>query len=434
MKKSVFIILFYTLIANVTVAQTPPSNAELTTLVNQAFTNYPRLREQEIAVENASLRVDIVRGQYLPTVSADGSIRYIDPVAEASFGAPGQEQILRFQPKDNYNAQIGANGLIFDFGKTKAQVDKALAEAKLSQDNLAQFRGMIAYQVAQIYYGILFSKKSIEVQQSQIGALEDNRQQVEIRVKNGDALELDLLNANVALENARNRLTDLQAQLEKQQILLHLFTGNDGSAITTQSFDFQNITTEVSALAAAAQNTDFELLLANDRIQIAENDIRYTRKFLFPTLSYNGSVGFRNGYQPDIDQFRFNYALGIGLSYPLYVGGRDRKQLRISELTLNSARATLEATRQNLESDLSQTMADVRANQRKLENVSTVIGQAQSALDITRSRFRNGIATNTDVLTAQANLEQAQLSQIQYQYQLTLSKLTLSRLQGVRFW
>ncbi|MBP9709387.1 MAG: TolC family protein [Oligoflexales bacterium] len=218
MKKSVFIILFYTLIANVTVAQTPPSNAELTTLVNQAFTNYPRLREQEIAVENASLRVDIVRGQYLPTVSADGSIRYIDPVAEASFGAPGQEQILRFQPKDNYNAQIGANGLIFDFGKTKAQVDKALAEAKLSQDNLAQFRGMIAYQVAQIYYGILFSKKSIEVQQSQIGALEDNRQQVEIRVKNGDALELDLLNANVALENARNRLTDLQAQLEKQQI------------------------------------------------------------------------------------------------------------------------------------------------------------------------------------------------------------------------
>lgn len=434
MKKPVFIIFFCTLVANVLLAQTPISNEELKALVNQAFTNYPRFREQEIAAENASLRVDMVRGQYLPTVSAAGSFRYLDPVAEAKFGAPGQEQLFRFQPKDNYDLELDANGLIFDFGKTKAQVDKALAEAKLSQDNLAQFRSTIAYQVAQLYYGIVFSKRSIAVQQAQIDALEDNRQQVEVRVKNGDALELDLLNANVALQNARNRLTDLQSQLEKQEAMLRLFTGNDGSNITAQDFDFQNIPIDVQALANAAQTTNFDLLLANDRIQIAENDIRYNRKFLLPSFTYNGAVGFRNGYQPDIDAFRFNYLLGVGLSYPLYVGGRDRKQLRISELTLEAARSTFETARRNLENDLAQAISDVKANQRKLENASVVIQQAQAAMDITRSRFRNGIATNTDVLTAQANLEQAQLSQIQYQYQLTLSKLTLSRLQGVQFW
>lgn len=434
MKQPIYIILLIGFCYNINFAQNAPANPELVALVNQAFQHYPRVQELQLNAQAASTRVDVVRGQYLPTVAADGSVRYVHPVAEVNFGAPGQEQIIRFQPKDNYNFQIGANGLIFDFGKTKTQIDKALAEAKLSGDHLEQFRSTIAYQIAQLFYGIIFSKKAVAVQQAQIAALEDNRQQVNVRVKNGDALELDLLNAGVAFENARNRLTDLQTQLDKQLSLLKLYTGSAGDKVNAQDFDFQNITTDVQTLATAAQATSFDLLLAQDRIKIAETDIINSKKYLLPTLTYNGSLGYRNGYQPDINEWRFNYAIGVGFNYPLYVGGRDRKQLYISQLTLNAAQASFETTRQNLESELSQTIADVKANQQKLQNSAVVIQQAQSAMQITQSRFKNGIATNTDVLTAQANLEQAQLADLQYQYQLTISKLNLSRLQGVKFW
>lgn len=433
--KNLFFALIFTLLAIVQAgAQTQEANPELKALVTKALAYYPTFIELDANRQNSNLRVDIARAQYRPTVTANGSVRYVDPVGEVYFGEPGNQQKLSFQPKDNYDVSVGASGIIFDFGKTKSQIDKALLEAQLGSVNTANFANTLAYQIAQLYYGIIYSKRAIAVQNAQVQALESNRSTIEVKVKSGDALELDLLNASVALQNARNRLTDLEAQLEKQRTLLNMYTGDDGAGIVNNAFDYSGISTDLNAMATNAQNANTDLQLANQKILIANQEIAVMRHQFYPSLTYNTGLGFRNGYQPDIRQFRFNYFIGVGLSYPIYVGGRDRKQLHIAELSLIGARATLGAAQQNVTSELGQALADVKAGQRKLDNATVVIHQAEEALKIAQGRFKNGVATNYDVLTAQANLEQAQLAEIQYQYQLCLAKMQLSKLQGVKFW
>ena len=49
-------------------------------------------------------------------------------------------------------------------------------------------------------------------------------------------------------------------------------------------------------------------------------------------MGLNGSVGVRNGYQPDLAQNRLNYLLGAGLAIPIYTGQEqepveDRREL-----------------------------------------------------------------------------------------------------------
>ena len=127
---------------------------------------------------------------------------------------------------------------------------------------------------------------------------------------------------------------------------------------------------------------------------------------------------------------RFNWGLGAGISYPLYVGGKDRKQLKIAELSLASARSAAEGALRNARLELTQAKADQLGASAKLKTAETVVGQARAALNIAQTRFKNGVATNVDVLTAQTNLEQAQLTALLAQYQLCLAGLQVEKVVG----
>lgn len=426
MKK--YIVLIGLFVTSLMQAQQTEINPELVALVNKAIAYYPKFRELEASSQMAATRVEMVRGQYLPVVTANGSFRYQTPIAEAKFQTPGGEQVIQFQPHDNYDFNVGASGPIFDFGRTKAQIQKAIAEAELSKNSVETAIHAVAYQIAQLYYGILFTQKSLTVQQGQIDAQQANINLINAKLKNGDALELDLLNAQVALANIQNRRTDLEAQLEKQKALVTMLTGEEAPVFTGQMIEL------MPENGGADLSSNRDLAFANGKIDIAEKEITVYRKSLLPSLNYNGGLGFRNGYQPDIHEMRFNWAAGVGVSYPLYVGGRDKKQILISKFNLDAAKAAAASTLETIRSEMAQSQADAKANRTKLTNTRSTISQAQTALKLARTRFENGVATNVDVLTAQTNLEQAQLAELQAQYQLSLSVLNMKKLQGEKFW
>jgi outer membrane protein TolC len=55
-------------------------------------------------------------------------------------------------------------------------------------------------------------------------------------------------------------------------------------------------------------------------------------------------------------------------------------------------------------------------------------------MEITGSRFKNGVATNLDLTNASNNLQRAAFTRLQYEYQLCLSKLQLANLMGYQYW
>lgn len=62
--------------------------------------------------------------------------------------------------------------------------------------------------MAQVYYGIVFLNKSVDVQNEQIKLLEANEKLIGDKIKNGDALKFDLLSTQVKKNMALNRLID----------------------------------------------------------------------------------------------------------------------------------------------------------------------------------------------------------------------------------
>lgn len=369
-----------------------------------------------------------------PTVSADGSYTYIWPTPSVPFpDGNGGTKEFKFQPNHNVSTGISAVLPLIDFGRTKLAIERARLDLQQSKNNIELNRAQLAAQVANIYYTVIYLNKSIAVQDSVIAVLEANRKLQEDKYKNGDALKLDVLTIQNNIDIEQNRKADLQNQLAKQYNLLQFATGQT-TVNPAASFDFNANIADTTLALRSAQTNNYDYVLAQNRIQAAEADVAISKLANKPTITANGATGFRNGFQPEINQFKFNYAAGIGVSVPIFSGGRDKKQKQIAQSVVRQNELALETLDNQYRRDIKQAFADIQTSNERLRTVQEQIDIAREALRVAQSRYTNGISTNVELLNANNNLQRVQLAQIQYQYQLALAQIELARLTGVKYW
>lgn len=410
------------------------TNNDLKNLINQSFSYFPKFKELEQAVTINEQKVDLAATANKPVVNAVGNYTYVAPVAEIPFpDGNGNTKIVKFQPNHNINGGVQIIAPIYDFGKTKLEIERARQDVQQAKTNIEYSKAQLAAQVANIYYTIIYLQQAITVQDSVITVLEANRKLMEDKFKRGDALRLDVLTIQNNIDLEQNRKTDLQNQLQKQNNLLQFATGRNATP-AIQTFDFSVPVQSDSNALHIAQANNYDYVLAQERIKAAELDVAIARLGNKPVLTANGQGGVRNGYQPNIGEIRPNYSLGVNVSVPLYNGGRTKKQVALAESVVKQNQLAVESLNNQYQRDIQQALTDVRSNQERLNTVQEQINIAKEALRVTQTRYTNGIATNVDLLNANSNLQRVQLAQIQYQYQLTLAEVELARLMGVKYW
>ena len=410
-----------------------PGNLEK--LVEQSFIKYPRVDEMNDLVKLNQMKVMLDKAGYWPIVNGDISYRRTYPTDPISIpspsGKPGEIHIL---PADNYNAGFTLAQPLIDF-KTPANINKSKSELTTSIDNLEGFKLQLAYQVAQLYYGIIFLDKSIVVQRQQLELVQSNINQVQVKIKNGDALVYDLVSMQVRNTNIENYNTELQNQLNKQYNMLNMLTGNSGSAYISDTIIndhwFNLATDSIFALAAA---NNFELKTANDKIESAKWGVVSSDRLNWPTFNLIGGSGYRNGFLPDIYQIRFNYYVGAALTIPIFPGSRPNIQKKMALINLETSTNVLKTQQVTLNKDILNAMDDLKKNQTKLSGSDKLIEQATMALKLANERYKNGVITALELLSAQTNYQDVLLSRLQYEYNLLLTKLEMNRLAGKRWW
>lgn len=266
---------------------------DLKSFVELSFRNYPNVGEMNDLVSLNELKVGLGKTAFLPTAMGDLSYRLQYPTPAIQIpSAQGTFQEIRIQRLDNYNAGISIAQPLIDFW-VHPMLNKAKSDLDLSKDNLEGFKITLAYQVAQIYYAIIFLNKSLEVQQEQINLLQSTLQQIGVKVKNGDALNYDLVSTQVKFANASNIYTDLKGQLDRQYNLLGMLTGTSGtdylSETSIQSSAFNMATDSVSAVA---NRNNPDIRIAGDKIRLAGWDIISADRLRLPLVNLQTGLGY----------------------------------------------------------------------------------------------------------------------------------------------
>jgi len=408
---------------------------QLSGLIKKAFDNYPKLKQGDALVKVSQTQRDLAKAGYMPTIDGEASYRYGKPTPSITFPGFGS---FAFFPANNYDFHVGAQLPIWDFGRTQANVQKTLAGIQSSKDNLENSKQALAYQVAELYCAIIFYNKSVEVQQEQIKLLQENEKIIGDRVKDGDALKFDLLSTQVKRNGAENQLIDLQNNVKKDYEFLDMLTGEQGEGYITRS----DISFNTAGHEEVSVDKNYDLIIMNDQLKESEMDIKAARNNWMPKLMAKGQIGYQNGYvgsNPDgsfisLNKLLLTGSVGVGLSIPIYGADRPNYRIKIAQINVAAAKYNIDAMKMNLDKDILQAKSDLEATKTKLKNYDVQIDQAKEALNLANIRYKAGVITNLEMLSAQTDLQNAALGKIQLQFQVLLSTLTINQLGGTKFW
>lgn len=405
-------------------------------LAKSAISNYPALKAQQTLISINEQKIDLLKTGYRPTVSADASLRLQVPTIKFSIPTSATTtKDITFQPLENWSAQVSASQQIYDFGKLNANIQKSIAELQYSKDNVSAQEFTLAYNVAQLYYSIIYLNKSIAISDAQIKQLEDTKALLEVQVKNGVVLDYEVLAVQVRINNALNQQTELKGSLRKQVILLNNLVGREGD-YTPATNDLLQAPSNaaIADLLGEAEKNSLDLMLLKSKINVAEQDVNIAKKADKPTLLANAAAGVRNGFQPDVHLPRPNFLIGVTFSAPIYAGGRYKLQRKVAELGVVAAKDQINVVKLNIKRDMEVALNDIRTANEKAKTFAAQVAQAQKALDLATIRYKSGVLRNIELLDAQTNFTLTQLTELQYAYQLSAATLDLKRLQGEKFW
>ena len=427
MKK--FLILIPSLALSLFSGAQVSANNELKTMIGQSFSYFPRVKETENTVVTAKEKLALTELNKYPDVTADASYAYVRPKIEIPLNGDN----FQFAPVHNISGAVNANYSLFDFGRLKANINRSKDDLLYAQHNVENVKAQLAYQVSTIYYNIVYLQKAIAIQDSVLSFLNENKSVVESQLKNGTALRIDLLNIQASIDNEQNRKIDLQNSLQKQLNLMEYTTGSQQTA-HAGNFDFDINLTDAGTALGAAQLNNYDFILAKDRIKQAQSDLEITKTAEKPTIGLKGAAGIKNGYVPYIADMRFNYMAGIGFSIPIYNGGKNKQQQKLQQNIIKQNELAVETLSTTYKKDIEQALTDISSSLERIRNTRGQIEQAQAAQGLALTRFKGGTGTNLEITNASTNMQRALLTRLQYEYQLCLAKLELTRLMGYVYW
>ena len=146
------------------------------------------------------------------------------------------------------------------------------------------------------------------------------------------------------------------------------------------------------------------------------------------------ATGFKNGYEPNLNTWRGNYAASLELKIPVFNGYKTKYQKAEANANLNSAHARTADIERQIASEVHQALAGVNSSLEKIASTETQIRQAEKAVSMARVRYNAGVITNLDLLDAETALSQTKLIRVRALFDYTVSLNALDRATGKRQW
>jgi outer membrane protein TolC len=431
-------LLRYTAILTVSLASRSLAQSGDTLLLPQAvrmaIESSASMAAGQAAIDAAKARYDEIASYAKPQLNGDATYTRIDPVI--SITIPGSGQSFSTMPNNNYNAAISLQQPIWAFGRFSAEDRVAESGIKSAEDNLDAYRAQAAYQTTQVYYAILTTGESLRVEQDQLKVLQNNLAISQEREKQGAATRLDPLSVQVRISSIQSQIADLRSTRVKQEALLRRLTGLPAGLHINVSrpTSGSQLSEQMDELMTAAEKQRAEITMAKDAENTARLQIDAAKASNDPLLAASVSGGVKDGYLPNLNDPKLNWAGSINFHMPILDGGRTRAQVEQAEANYRAAQARTQDAIRGVRSDIEQALADVQSTRERMDLTSAQIDQAQQAYDVAQVRYKNGAATNLEVLTAQDAVEQANLQRAQLMFAFELSQYNLNRAVGMPMW
>ncbi len=407
---------------------------------------------------------------------------------QAAAGAGGIGGITRaFANPNTIVLGVSANQTLYSFGRLGASRRSAEANRRSAEVGLTSARTQVRLDVASAYYDASLADVLVGIAESTYVQAERAYRQTALGREVGNVSEFDLLRARVSRDNQRPVLVQArgnrdQAYLRLRQVInlpldepLRLTTGLPLPAAATPAAPVQRDPRDSVAQSVVRGDTvrvtrvDFDpaTVLADDptiglavdsavsrsdttararatarqsreNVTALQNAFRIARAERLPALSLSANYqryGYPTGnglsFPTAINQFYPNFTVALGVSVPVFTGGRLGGDALVAEANLREAQATSRQVDQLAALDAQLAVTTFAQAEAQLRSTAGTAEQAARAYQIAEVRFREGVSTQVELADSRVQLQQAQANAAQAARDREVARLRLELLRDL---
>jgi HAE1 family hydrophobic/amphiphilic exporter-1 len=383
--------------------------------VAQALAANPTVK---LSLEQVALlegRIVEARADALPDITWNTiALRSRDPALLNSPGfdsfPPEFRDALAPIPANAFSTSADIRQTIFSFKLGKALEAARVARAAGDQD-VQRARQVTALEAIRAYNQLLFAIEQLRVIRTNVQSKQTHVDYARNRRAAGVATELEVLRAEVDLENARAEGRRADNEVSGARALLNtvMLRPTAAPVVPTDTLAVVPFAVEFDAAVAEALTArpELQLLRTRERVQALLVDV--TAGDAKPSIELNGSYGYAVRRPQNLfTQDYARWSTAINFKVPLFDGKRTAGRVAQARAERNTVTQQIAALESQIRLEV-QTAGDALAlAEQTIQAAELNVAQARRANEMTEANYKLGAATQLDVVDALQSLRDAE--------------------------
>jgi outer membrane protein len=391
-------------------------------VLNLALRNNADTRASWAAARSAEAAYKGRRGDWLPDVNAGA-----DALRSQAPGSSGElGDVLR---REDLSADLSF--LLFNFGGRWAGIEES-RQALLAADWTHNATVLeVIFDVEQSYYQYLAAAALRDAEQKLVEQTQANLEAAESRHDAGLATIADVLQARTARSQAQLSLDGFEGELFSARGALATSMGLPATTRVDVPLELtpppaEPVMGEVERFLDEAMRGRPDLAAARARVEQSRAELHRVKTEAWPSITFEGSAG--RSYFDDYDRYAGSWSAALSVRLPLFTNLSHHYDVRRAEADRDAAEARLAKLEQMAVLDVWTSFYDLKTARQRLATGDVLLESAQASEEVAAGRYREGVGSILDLLSAESALENARAQQIlaRSDWYISLARLSLA--------
>ncbi len=432
----------------------------LTDCIKIALKNSPVIKRNKYNYGVSKSNVGIAKSAYFPTIGVSTGYTYNNTSSSARYGN-------MINNRNTYNVEASLNQLIWNFGKTNANIRMQKFNLITALFNFNDGVLDTIYEVKTNYYGVLAAKAAVDINKANVQINERNYQRTKAYFDEGIKSKIDLVNAEVNLSNSKVILVDAEKAYKNAMVNLnnsmyiaftpdyqieptetfHLSTTYIDLAELDQKNNIDALPDEVSdaKLVSKVEKTDIltdykfeefpytfeksvELAYQNRpdikaydaTLKAMEENLLYIKREYYPELTANAGYGYRDTNSTN------SFNVGLTLSSSINILGK-KHEIDAGKLQVRLAQNEIDLLKQNVYFEVQNAYINMIELEKQIPLLAVKVRQTLENFELADGRYSVGLGDFIELQDAKVQYNNAQHSYVQTVYNYNVARAGLEK-------
>jgi outer membrane protein TolC len=376
----------------------------LADIVDVALRNNPQTQVSWAQARAGAAFYGAAKAQNLPSVDATSNV--LRTKTTSQLGAATRTTIA---------PTVTLSYLLLDFGGSRGTIDAARdAAIALDLTHNATLQN-VALQAEIAYFTYYAQRELVTAARVTLAEADSNVAAAQQRNRAGVATIADVLQAQTLQAQSQLDLETAQGLLQTARASLAVAMGLPGNArfdlrVTPDTATVSMVATQVDTLINRALELRPDLAALRVGILQAQAGVRIARSAELPSLTFGTNVG---KVYSDVSTFQgLNYGLSLGVSIPIFNLARPYNVIA-AQAEVSAAVARAELLRTEVAQQVYTSYYGLQTATTRTRTADVLLAFAVKSEEVARARYRAGVGTILDLITAQTALASARAQQAQ---------------------